>query len=195
MKWNKRFLVLFISILAIVVSGCSASSKVRDPLNWNVEHFQYINQNGESFGSNNLKGKVTVADLFFTSCETVCPPMTANFVRLQKMVKEENLDVQFVSFSVDPEVDTPEAIRTFTSKYTSDLSNWNLLTGYKQTDIQDFVQKSFHTIADKPAGNSQVTHGTSFYLIDKTGMVIKKYSGISNVPYEDIIHDIKLVSK
>ncbi|WP_416826030.1 SCO family protein [Ectobacillus polymachus] len=190
-----RSLLVVICLLVIVASGCSASSKVRNPLNWKVEPFQYMNQNGQSFGIDNLKGKVTVADFFFTSCQTVCPPMTANLVRLQNMAKEEKLDVQFVSFSVDPEVDTPDAIRTFVSTYTNDTSNWNLLTGYKQADIQNLAQTSFRTVVDKPSGSTQVTHGTNFYLIDRTGTIVKKYSGYSNVPYENIIHDIKLLSK
>lgn len=56
-----------------------------------------------------MKDKVWVADFIFTSCETVCPPMTANMEKLQNMLQKEGIkDVEFVSFSVDPEVDTPE---------------------------------------------------------------------------------------
>lgn len=182
-----------IFLCLIILAGCSTGAKIPKALNWDITDFQYINQNGEPYALKDLKGKVWVADFMFTSCETVCPPMTANMARLQKMAKEENLDVQFVSFSVDPTVDTPDILKTYIQKYTTDTSNWTLLTGYSQEEIEGFAKESFQTLVDKPdtATTNQVTHGTSFYLVDQNGKVMKKYSGISNTPYEDIIRDIK----
>ena len=104
--------------------------------------------------------------------------------------KEEKLDVQFVSFSVDPDLDKPENLKAFIQKFTEDTSNWNLLTGYSLEDITKFSKDNFQSLVDKPE-NGQVMHGTSFYLIDQNGKVMKKYSGISNTPYEDIIRDMK----
>lgn len=174
-----------------VLAGCSESgSKLRKPLNWDLETFQFTNQDGKSFGTKDLKGKVWVADFMFTNCQTVCPPMTANMAKLQKMAKEEKLDVQFVSFSVDPDLDKPENLKAFIQKFTEDTSNWNLLTGYSLEDITKFAKDNFQSLVDKPE-NGQVMHGTSFYLIDQNGKVMKKYSGISNTPYEDIIRDMK----
>ncbi|WP_219914242.1 SCO family protein, partial [Bacillus paranthracis] len=45
---------------------------------WDLETFQFTNQDGKPFGTKDLKGKVWVADFMFTNCQTVCPPMTAN---------------------------------------------------------------------------------------------------------------------
>ena len=182
-----------IVLCLIILTGCSTGAKIPKALNWDITDFQYVNQNGEPYGLADLKGKVWVADFMFTSCETVCPPMTANMARLQKMAKEEKLDVQFVSFSVDPTVDTPDILKTYIQKYTTDTSNWTLLTGYSQEEIEGFAKESFQALVDKPdtTTTNQVTHGTSFYLVDQNGKVMKKYSGISNTPYEDIIRDIK----
>lgn len=109
------------------------------------------------------------------------------------MAKKEGLDVEFVSFSVDPEVDTPEKLAAYAKQFTDDLSNWHLLTGYSPAEISELAQKSFKTIVQKPANDDQVVHGTSFYLVGPDGKVVQTYSGVQDVPYETILEHIKIV--
>ncbi len=168
-------LLMLISIVTIL--GACSDNKLRDSLNWDVEKFAFTDQNGKNFGSSELKEKVWVADFIFTSCQTVCPPMTANMAKLQKMLHAEGIkDVEFVSFSVDPEVDTPEKITEFMKVYEMDTKRTHFLTGYTRPDIEKFAKENFQTLVTKPENNSQVIHGTSFYLVDKDGKVVKKYS-------------------
>ncbi|MBJ7985448.1 SCO family protein [Bacillus cereus] len=189
-----RVIGLFLLISVITILGACSDNKLRDSLNWDVETFAFTDQNGKKFGSSELKDKVWVADFIFTSCETVCPPMTANMAKLQKMLDEEGIkDVEFVSFSVDPEVDTPEKITEFMKVYEMDTKRTHFLTGYTRPDIEKFAKDNFQTLVTKPENNTQVIHGTSFYLVDKDGKVVKKYSGLQNTPYEDIIRDIKRI--
>ncbi|HDX9589817.1 SCO family protein [Bacillus sp. WLY-B-L8] len=195
MKRFQKWMGLLTAFCLLVLAGCGSGSKLRDPLNWDVQSFQYINQNGEKFGTKDLKGKVWVADLVFTNCQTVCPPMTANLAKLQRMAKEEKLDVQFVSFSVDPEVDKPEKLKEFVQKFTDDTKNWNLLTGYSQDEIEKFAKDNFKTLVDKPENQDQVIHGTKFYLVDQNGKVMKEYSGMKNTPYDDILRDIRRLTQ
>lgn len=184
---------LIMMLCLAFLSGCG--NKLENPLNWDLEKFTYTNQEGKSFGTNDLKGKVWVSDLIFTSCETVCPPMTANMAKLQAKAAEKNLDVDFVSFSIDPEVDSPNALKTYSAKFNADLSNWHFLTGYSQKDIESFASENFKTIVKKPENNSQVIHGTKFYLIDQKGKIVKAYSGVSNVPFDNILSDIETLTK
>ncbi|GAA3326913.1 hypothetical protein GCM10020331_064750 [Ectobacillus funiculus] len=66
------------------------------------------------------------------------------------------------------------------------------MTGYSQEEIEQFAKESFQTLVDKPDSTNQVVHGTSFFIwLIKNGKVMKKYSGVSNTPYEDIVRDIK----
>ncbi|MDM5154800.1 SCO family protein [Bacillus sp. DX1.1] len=195
MKRYQKLMGFLVIFCFFVLAGCTSGPKLRDALNWDLESFQYINQEGEKFGTKDLKGKVWVANFMFTNCKTVCPPMTANMAKLQKMAKEQKLDVQFVSFSVDPEVDKPENLKAFIQKFTEDTKNWNLLTGYSLEDVKKFAKNNFQTLVDKPDNTDQVMHGTSFYLIDQDGKVMKKYSGISNTPYDDILRDIKRLER
>ncbi|PEA53383.1 cytochrome c oxidase assembly protein [Bacillus pseudomycoides] len=195
MKRFQKWIGLLTAFCLLVLAGCGSGSKLRNPLNWDVQSFQYINQNGEKFGTKDLKGKVWVADLVFTNCQTVCPPMTANLAKLQRLAKEEKLDVQFVSFSVDPEVDKPEKLKEFVQKFTDDTKNWNLLTGYSQDEIEKFAKDNFKTLVDKPENQDQVIHGTKFYLVDQNGKVMKEYSGMKNTPYDDILRDIRRLTQ
>ncbi|MFC3885234.1 SCO family protein [Bacillus songklensis] len=187
----KRKMRVLITITMLMLALAACGSKIPDPLNWKLDNFSYTNQENEPFGLSDLKGKVWIADFIFTNCETVCPPMTANMAKLQKKMKEEGLDVEFVSFSVDPEHDTPEALKEYAAKFDGDLTNWHFLTGYKQEEIEQFALKQFKTIAQMPKESNQVIHGTDFYLVDQEGKVVKSYSGVSNTPYDEIIEHVK----
>lgn len=184
-------LFLVTSMIVILLSACGGSG-IKDPLNYPVEDFTFTDHNGEEFGSKNLEGKVWIADFIFTNCNTVCPPMTHNMTKLQKMVKEEGLEnVEFVSFSVDPEVDSPEVLKEYGGKFELEFSNFHFLTGYKQEFIEKFALDNFKTLVKKPENEEQVIHQSYFYLVDQNGTIMKYYTGSSDVPYADIINDIK----
>lgn len=186
-------LVAVIGLFTIILAACGQSG-IENALNYDVEDFNYTNQDNQTVGLSNLEGKVWIADFIFTSCETVCPPMTYNMSQLQDKVKEEGIEnVEFVSFSVDPTVDSPEALKDFANNYEIDFSNWHFLTGYTQEEIESFAVDSFKSLVKKPKNDDQVIHQTSIYLVDQNGVVMKDYDGVSDVPYEEIIADIKKI--
>ncbi|MDM5208110.1 MULTISPECIES: SCO family protein [Cytobacillus] len=186
-------LVAVIGLFTIILAACGQSG-IENALNYDVEDFNYTNQDNQAVGLSDLEGKVWIADFIFTSCETVCPPMTYNMSQLQDKVKEEGIEnVEFVSFSVDPTVDSPEALKDFANNYEIDFSNWHFLTGYTQEEIESFAVDSFKSLVKKPKNDDQVIHQTSIYLVDQNGVVMKDYDGVSDVPYEEIIADIKKI--
>jgi len=67
-------------------------------------------QNGKSlnFYTDLVKGKVVAINFVFTTCTTICPPLTATFRRVQQQLAEQNMSAQLISISVDPAIDTPE---------------------------------------------------------------------------------------
>jgi protein SCO1/2 len=192
---NKRSKSLFILIIVLTFSLISAcgTNGIKGALNYEIDDFSYQNQEGRTISLNDLKGKIWIANFIFTSCDTVCPPMTAHMTELQKKLKENGADVRFVSFSVDPEVDSPDKLKEFAGKYPLTLENWDFLTGYSQEDIDQFAKNSFKTIVQKPEGQDQVIHGTLFYLIDQNGKVMKDYNGVENTPYDEILEDVKKI--
>jgi len=190
---RKSLRYIYISLFSLLLVGCGQGQGIKNPLNYEVSEFSFTNQEGEEFGLEDLKGKVWIADFVFTNCTTVCLPMMANMAGLQAKLKEEDLNVELISFSVDPEIDTPEVLKEYAGNYNANLSNWNLLTGYSQKTIQDFALKNFNAIAAiKPETSDQVIHGTSFYLINKEGIVLKDYNGF-DAPFDEIINDVKLL--
>ena len=188
MKLKMTAIISLLSILLLTACG----SGIKDAKNWPIEDFTYTNQENKSFGLADLKGKVWVADFVFTNCETICIPMTSNMYKLQEMAKEKNIkNIEFVSFSVDPTVDTPEVLTEYGNQYHADMSKWHFLTGYKQDEIEKFAMDNFKTIVKKPENEDQVIHQTFFYLVNQEGKIMKVYSGAVDVPFDEIIKDIK----
>ncbi len=179
---KKRLSVFALFITLLVITGCSSKLAIPE---------KTVDQQGELFGANNIKNKLLMVDFIFTNCETVCPPLTVNMLKLQKMAKEKNLDIEFLSFSVDPENDTPENLISFGEKFDVDTSNWHFLTGYTQKEIESFAKDSFRAIVQKPSSSDQVIHGTSFYLVNKKGEVVNNYRGLEDPPYDQMIQDIE----
>ncbi|MGG0575356.1 SCO family protein [Priestia aryabhattai] len=189
---QKKWLVFIVTILLLALSACDKD--VKDPLNYKMNTFSYQDQNQQEYGLNELKGKVWVADFIFTSCTTVCPPMTAHMTKLQEEVKKSGIkNIEFVSFSVDPQNDSPQALKQYVKKFNGNLENWHLLTGYSQKQIKSFAMNNFKVFVQKPKDTDQIIHGTSFYLINQEGVVKKDYNGVSDVPYAQIIEDIKIL--
>ncbi|MCY7965631.1 SCO family protein [Bacillus haynesii] len=184
------FGIFLAGILTVFLSSCG-TSKIENPLNYDVQSFSFQNQDGKAVSLESLKGQVWVADFIFTNCETICPPMTSHMAELQKQMEEENLQARIVSFSVDPDNDTPEKLKKFAANYPLSFQNWDFLTGYSQKEIEKFALKSFKSIVKKPEDEDQVIHQSSFYLVDQNGKVVKDYDGARNTPYDEIIADIK----
>jgi protein SCO1 len=191
----KRLFILLFCLGLVLLSACSEKEKKVEetdfPLQMEVQTFESINQDGEKFAFSKLKGKVWVADFVFTNCDTVCSPMTANMATLQKKLADESVDAHLVSFSIDPEQDQPHVLKEYASGVEADFSNWDLLTGYKQEFIESFANKSFMAPAAKLEGSNQFVHSTNFYLVNEEGIVVQKYEGADNPPYEQIVKDVQ----
>jgi protein SCO1 len=186
-----RILVVILVITSLIMVACG-QKEIENAVDWPIKDFSGTNQENKSFGLKDLKGKVWISDFIFTSCVDVCPPMTSNLVKLQKMVKDEDLkNVEFVSYSVDPVVDTPEVLTRYAKQFQVDFTNWNFVTGYTQEYIENFALKNYKALVKKPQEGNQVIHGTSLYLVDQEGHIKKSYDGIKDVPFDEIINDIK----
>jgi|SRR5690625_1294983 len=128
----------------------------------------------------------------YTNCRTICPRTTAHMVDFQKTLSDDGFNPQIVSFSVDPDYDTPEVLKEYASEYDADLDTWSFLTGYDFETIQDISVTSFKA-ALREGAVGQRSHGYGFYLIDPNGDIVKKYDGMSDDELDDLIEDLKLV--
>ncbi|SDM85354.1 Cytochrome oxidase Cu insertion factor, SCO1/SenC/PrrC family [Fictibacillus solisalsi] len=203
---KRRIACLLSAVLVLVLASCSSQDKhddmnmsmgkskevkANDSLNWKVDSFTYTDEKGKPFSLNQLEGKVWLANFIFTNCETVCPPMTAHMAKLQDMLAKEKIPADIVSFSVDPKRDSPTQLRAFGKKFDSDFTNWHFLTGYSQKEIETFAKSSFKAAVSAEPTSDQFIHGTSFYLVNSKGNVLKRYDGVQNVPFDQIVKDTK----
>jgi protein SCO1/2 len=129
-------------------------------------------QNGNRlrFYTDLVKGKTVAINFIFTSCTTICPPLTATFRSLQRELRDRSgRDVALISISVDPETDGPEKLKAFAAKFGAE-SGWTFVTGTKP-DIDGLLRalgayvgdKSDHSpmilIGNEPAGYWTRTYG------------------------------------
>ncbi len=117
--------LLFSIAFMLLLSACGAKPLMSKPMS----PFSFTNQDGQAFGTDELTGTIWIADFIFTECLTVCLPMMSETAALQQQFKEQGLQVEFVSFTVDPTVDSPEVLKDYIGQYTNDESNWHMLTG------------------------------------------------------------------
>lgn len=187
-KW-----LLFITLL-LLLTACGGYN-IETNMARDIEPFEFTTQDNETLTNEDLEGKWWIADLIFTNCTSVCIPMSTNMSLLQDKIKEENLDVQLVSFSVDPDYDSPEVLSEYAAEYDADLDNWTFLTGYDFETIKEISIKSFQSpLLEPPEGDDQFTHGVSFYLVSPEGEVLKKYNGVESSETDVIIGDLRRVA-
>ncbi|MDQ0230670.1 SCO family protein [Metabacillus malikii] len=185
--------IVFVAVLGLV--GCSQSINLEEhfSLNGTVEELEAVNQDGEAVNLiDEYENKVWLAAFIFTNCDTVCSPMTFNMTGLQKEMNEKKVDAELVSFSIDPEYDTPEVLKQFAQSFHVDEGNWNFLTGYDQETIELFANKSFLAPAAKLEDSNQFIHSTEIFLMKGT-KILEKYDVAAEVNTEKIIEDIKLL--
>lgn len=180
----------FIFILIICLFVLTSCGPVQEQVNGKVDSFSFVDQNNNPFGRDDLLGSFWIASFIFTNCETVCPPMMLETAALQRKFAEEGIHVEFVSFTVDPKVDTPETLKSFLQQFTDDETNWHLLTGYSQEEIETFAREQFETIVQKPKTSNQVIHSTNFYLVDDKGYILNEYNYIDESYVEEMMKDI-----
>ncbi|WP_230203565.1 SCO family protein [Bacillus massiliigorillae] len=192
--FSKKILATMGMILILVIVTACGNQAIPNSKDWPVEDFTFTNQDNEKVSLKDLKGKVWVANFIFTNCNDVCLPMTANMSKLQAKLKAEGIkDVELISFSIDPTVDSPEVLKQFGDKFKANYSNWDFLTGYEQATIEEFAENSFKTLVKKPETGDQVLHGTSFALINEEGTVVQTYAGLESFPIDEIIKHIKIL--
>ncbi len=156
--------------------------------------FSFLDQNGKAFGSNQLEGKIYVAEYFFTTCGTICPIMNAQMTRIQEAFKN-NLKIQLVSFTVDPEIDTVEQMKRYAQMHYANEQQWHFLTGNKD-DLYQLARTSFFVL--KPAevenqgdAGSDFIHTNNFVLVDTNKQIRGYYDGTSEKEVDQLIIDIQ----
>jgi protein SCO1/2 len=161
--------------------------------------FSLTERSGKTITNNDLLGKIWVADFIFTTCPSSCPLVTANMVKLQKAVAADP-QVQLVTFTVDPQDDTPPVLAAYAKSYGADPNRWWFLTG-PEKPLYSLIQNGFYQVVQdnrgQPLQDGQliVTHSTKLALVDADGIVRGFYDGIDADGRVDLLKDINTLEK
>jgi protein SCO1 len=202
----RSFLAFLLAILFL--TSCSSDKKVRVlPIvgNYDVEYdtidgqevadtiypkvptFSYLNQDSVLIISKSMKGKVWIADFFFTSCPSICPKMTSQMKRLSILTKDLAKHIQFISFSINPTYDTPTRLRAYRKHYGITTKNWHFFTG-DEDETHALGVNYFQVFANKDiAEEGGYAHSPAFVLVDKEGYVRGVYIG-TDTKQVDLLH-------
>ncbi|MFD0976654.1 SCO family protein [Salinimicrobium gaetbulicola] len=144
-----------------------------------IPDFSFVNQDGDTITQEDYKGKVFVAEFFFTTCPTICPIMNKNLVGVQEKFKN-NEDFGIASFSIDPTHDTPQVLKQYAEVHGIDHQNWHLLTGDRE-EIYDLANSGFNIYAgEDPEAEGGFAHSGYFALIDQEGFIRSREDKFGN---------------
>ncbi|MHA7841746.1 MAG: SCO family protein [Winogradskyella sp.] len=159
-----------------------------------IADFSLTNQNGETVTQENYKGKIYVADFFFTTCQTICPIMTDHMYQIQKEIISDD-EVMLLSHSVTPKIDSVAQLKKYAKEKGVVDRKWNLVTGDKK-QIYELARKSY--LAVKTDGNGDeydMIHTENFMLIDKNRQIRGFYDGTNPEDIQKILEDIKILKQ
>jgi len=161
------------------------------PKHWEVPKFSFTERSGQTITQDDLRGKVWVADFFYTTCPGPCPMMTSRLSTLQEKLKGKE-NVRLVSISLDPAKDTPDVLRQYAERFKAG-PNWLFLTGDK-TETYELALEGFKlAVADVRNSPEPITHSTKLVLVDANGWVRGFYEGVGEDQTDKLLADIDRV--
>lgn len=156
-----------------------------------IPEFTFTSQLGEPVSQKQLDGNIYVADFFFATCPDICKAMSTQLVRVQEAFHDVD-QVKIVSFTVNPEYDTPEVLREYGDRYGADAKKWFFLTG-ERDKIYDLAQKGFYLPVMQVEGQQDFIHSEKFMLVDKNRQVRGIYDGTDPADVDRLILEIKVL--
>ena len=153
-----------------------------------VMDFKFSNQDGIMISNADFEGKVYLVEFFFSTCPTICPKMNRNLVDIQNTFPDRP-DFGIASFTINPEYDTQEVLKTYAENYGITNPNWHFMTGNKDA-IYNLANTGFNLYAAEVEGaDGGFEHSGNFALIDKHGYIRSRTDAYGNpkIYYKGII--------
>jgi protein SCO1/2 len=157
--------------------------------------FELTDQDGRPFGSRDLEGRVWVASFIFTRCETVCPAITRQVARVQARTRSLEPALHLVSFSVDPEWDTPGRLAAYARAYRASPRMWTFLTGPTEA-VRETVERGLRVSMGRDPdvpGPAGISHGTHLVLVDGAGRIRGYYDPEAPDAVDRVVRDAALL--
>jgi protein SCO1/2 len=160
-----------------------------------IAPFEFTNQAGEKVSNDLVKGKVYVANFFFTTCSGICPKMAAQLSHVADSF-QQNERVKIISFSVTPDIDSVAQLAMYAKRNHINANQWQLLTGNK-SEIYTLARQSY--FAEEEPGftkdSSQFLHTEHVVLVDQDAHIRGVYNGTLPLDMERLMSDIHTLIK
>lgn len=193
-----RFLLL---ILLAVLVGCGGRRPPATPaeepapdLDYPVGEFAFVDQDGNRFTDKDLRGKVWVASFVFTRCAGPCPSVSATMTRLQAELPDDPANLKLVTFTVDPDHDSPDELKQYAKARGADPRRWVFLTGDRRA-VDDLMRSRFKLAVERkdvpdpgpgrPVDHDAIGHGTRLFVVDRAGVIRGSYDGLADDRFPD----------
>lgn len=155
--------------------------------------FELLDSTQKRITRDDLKGQIWIAHFIFTRCPDVCPKVLQEVSELQtRLRKTEN--VRLVTITVDPDHDTPEVMRVFSTRLYAQPDRWMFLTG-DRAQITRLLQEGFMAAATVETETGFITHSSRLYLVDWNGVVRNPagYDGMHPEVVQRVLSDLSFL--
>jgi len=169
-----------VTVVAVFLAACAGPKPL--PVLGQVPQFQLTAQTGQPFDSQSLDGHIWVADFIYTTCPGPCPMMSSQMRRVQVSTTP---DISLVSFTVDPQHDTPPVLAAYATHFTADPARWHFLTGEPRR-LNDLGLNTFKL----NSVDGSLIHSTRFVLIDRARRIRGYYLDTAQ-----LLHDIRQLER
>lgn len=187
---NKTRVLPYFGNYDVVVSETNGIVET-DTIYPKIPNFSYLNQDSVRVKSSEMKGKVWIANFFFTSCPSICPPMIAQMKRLNILTQDLKDEVQFMSFSIDPKTDQPHVLKNYMRNNGITTKNWYFFTG-DESKTHELGVNHFMVHADKdPMAAGGFAHSDGMVLVDREGYVRGIYRGTQTEQVDLLNKDLR----
>src|SRR5690554_4139080 len=176
-----------------VVYQATEEYEVGDTVYHTVPQWEYLTHDSVMLKSTSIDDKIWIADFFFSYCPTICPPMTKAMRDVSDSLQQFNKNLVFLSFSIDPDRDTPSRLRLYRDRHEITAKNWFFLTG-NEAETHELGINGFQLFANAdeqaPGG---FAHSSNFVLIDKNQHIRGIYDGLNPKHRSQLIKDAQLL--
>ena len=156
-----------------------------------VPAFAMVDQEGQPVSRETLHNHVWIADFIFTRCAGQCPMMSAQMARLSTMIPK-HASVRLVSFTVDPDWDTPEVLARYAHTQGATGQPWSFVTGDKR-ELQRLCREGFRLAVADEAGTPEepITHSVRLVLVDRGGAIRGYYDATDAAQRKRLARDAR----
>lgn len=169
---SRRALAFVLSAFALAACGPKGMTDLGP-----APTFELPDQNGARFSAESLRGHVWIGSFIYTSCRDICPMLTTQLRNVQRRLATGQQHVDFVTFTTDPETDTPDRLLAYGREHDVDFGNWHFLAGDSSAQQRQMAAAYYRWADETPPADlatadlANSLHATHLMLVDGSGRI------------------------